>query len=150
MIRKSKAEGYSALSLSLHENFEPSLQCAVDFASVKGACSWLTTLPLQEYGFVLLKSSFQDSLALRYGWFPLRAPSLCVCGSFFSVEHVLSCPKGGLLFLRNNDTRDLTASLLIEVCSQVIVNLSCNLSQIQMSTLSLLRILKMALFWMLS
>ena len=116
MIHKSKAEGYS--SLSLRENFEPSLQCAVDFASVKGASSWLTALPLQEYGFALHKSAFQDALALHYGWSPLRAPSLCACGSSFSVEHVLSC---GLPSLRRNDIRDLTTSLLTEVCPQVIV-----------------------------
>ena len=34
---------------------------------------------------------------------------------------MLSCPKGGLPTLRHNDIRDLTASLLTEVCSQVIV-----------------------------
>ena len=103
MIRKSKGEGYSALSLSLCENFEPSLQSAIDFASVKGASSWLTALPLQEYRFALHKSAFQDALALHYGWSPLRAPSLFACGSSFSVEHVLSCPKGGLPTLRHND-----------------------------------------------
>ena len=67
------------------------------------------------------KSVFQDSRALHYGWSPLGASSLCACGSSFSVEHVLSCPKGGLHSLRHNDIRDLTASLLTEVCSQVIV-----------------------------
>ena len=54
-------------------------------------------------------------------WSPLRTPSLCACGSSFSVEHVLSCPKSGLPTLRHNDIRDLTASLLTEVFSQVIV-----------------------------
>ena len=39
----------------------------------------------------------------------------------FSVEHVLSCPKGGLPSLRHNEVRDLTATLLTEVCSQVCV-----------------------------
>ena len=122
MIRKSKAEGYySALLLSLCENFEPSLQSAVDFASVKGASSWLTALPLQEYGFSLHKFSFQDALALHYSWSPLRAPSHCACGSSFSVEHVLSCPKGSLPSLSHNDIRNLIAFLLTEVCSQVIV-----------------------------
>ena len=87
LIHKSKAEGYSALSLC--ENFEPSLQSAIDFASVKGASSWLIALPLLEYGFSLHKSAFQDALALHYNWSPLMAPSLCACGSSFSVEHVL-------------------------------------------------------------
>ena len=37
-------------------------------------------------------------------------------GSSFSVEHALSCPKGGLPTLRHNDISDFTASLLTEVC----------------------------------
>jgi len=69
----------------------------------------------------LHKSAFLDALALHYGWLPLRAPSLCACGSSFSVEHTLSCPKGGLPSLRHNDIRDLTASHLTEVYSQVII-----------------------------
>ena len=97
------------------------LQCAVDFASVKWDSSWLTALPLQGYEFALQKSAFQDALALYNGWSPLKASSLCACGSSFSVEHMLSCPNGGLPSLRHNDIRDLTASLLTEVCSQVII-----------------------------
>ena len=93
----------------------------MDFASVKRASSWLTALPLQEHGFALHKSAFLDALALLYGWFPLRAPSLSACGSSFSVDHVLSCPKGELPSLHHNDVRDLIASLLTEACSQVAV-----------------------------
>ena len=77
--------------------------------------------PLSEHGFTLHRSAFQDALALRYGWSPLRPPSLCTCGTAFSVEHALSCPKGGLPSLRHNEIRDLTATLLTEVCSQVCV-----------------------------
>jgi len=80
--------------------------CAVDFASVKGASSWLTALPLQEYRFALHKYTFQE---LHYDWSPLRAPSLCACGSSFSAEHVLLCPKGKLSSMRHNDITDLTA-----------------------------------------
>ena len=56
---------------------------------------------------------------MRYGWPPLRTPTLCACGASFSVDHVLSCPKGGLPSFRHNEIRDLTATLLTEVCSQV-------------------------------
>ena len=65
------------------------------------------------------KSAFQDALALRYGWLPLRTPAHCACGSSFSIDHALSCPKGGLHSIRHNEIRDLTAKLLTEVCSQV-------------------------------
>ena len=37
----------------------------------------------------------------------------------FSVEHALSCPKGGFPTIRHNEIRDLTASLLTEVCHKV-------------------------------
>ena len=76
-------------------------------------------LPLEEYGFALHKCAFQDALALRYGWLPLRTPTHCACGSSFSVEHALSCPKSGFPSIRHNEIRDLTAKLLTEVCSQV-------------------------------
>ena len=35
------------------------------------------------------------------------------------VEHLLSCPRGGFPFLRHNEIRDLTATLLTEVCNDV-------------------------------
>ena len=60
-------------------------------------------------------------MALRYGWSPQRTPAHCACGTSFSVEHALSCPKGGLPSIRHNEIRDLTATLLTEVCSQVAV-----------------------------
>ena len=65
------------------------------------------------------KSAFQDAIALRYGWLPLCTPTYCACGISFSVEHALSCSKGGLPSIRHNEIRDLTAKLLTEVCSQV-------------------------------
>ena len=116
MTGKLKAD---SLSSALRETFDHSLRCAVDFASVKGASSWLTTLPLGLLYISLL--SCMLLLYTDYGWSPLRVPSLYACGSSFSVEHVLSCPKGGLPSLRHNDIRDLTTSLLTEVCSQVII-----------------------------
>ena len=46
-------------------------------------------------------------------------PTNCSCGSSFSVEHALSCPKGGFPSLRHNEVRDLTANLIDEVCHNV-------------------------------
>ena len=60
------------------------MQRAMDLAAVRGASSWLTTLPLNEHGFALHKSAFQDVLALRYGWPPLRSLSFCACHVTFS------------------------------------------------------------------
>ena len=38
----------------------------------RGASSWLTTIPLVEYGFTLHKQAFRDAIYLRYGWRPAR------------------------------------------------------------------------------
>jgi len=119
--RQSKSSQYSEQSTSLRANLEPSLQRALDLATAKGSSSWLTTRPLEEHGFALHKSAFHDAIALRYGWPPKRTPAFCACGTSFSVEHALSCPKGGLPSIRHNEIRDLTATLLTEVCSQVVV-----------------------------
>ena len=97
------------------------LQRAMDLAQERGASSWLTSLPIEEFGFTLHKSAFCDAMALRYGWSPVNTPSHCSCGSQFSVQHALSCPKGGFPTLRHNEVRDLTAALMTEVCHDVCV-----------------------------
>ena len=46
-----------------------------------------------------------------------RLPARCVCDSnvTFSVEHALSCKKGGFINIRHNDIRDYTAEILSEI-----------------------------------
>ena len=91
----------------------------MELASEKGASSWLTTLPIEEFGFCLYKGAFADALSLHYGWTPSRIPISCVCGSSFTVGHVLSCPRGGFPILRHNKIRDVIANLLSVVCHDV-------------------------------
>ena len=79
-----------------------------------GSSNWLTTLPIKEHGFYLEKQAFWDSLYLRYS-LPLRnLPAHCVCGKAFTLDHALSCAKGGFISLRHNELRDFTAKLLDE------------------------------------
>ena len=80
---------------SLKQSLSVSLQRSVELAQEKGSSVWLTSLPIHELGFALHKRAFQDALALRYNWQPLQAPHVCGCGTKFSIEHSLSCPKGG-------------------------------------------------------
>ena len=103
----------------VYANLPISLQRAIDLATEKGSSTWLTALPLTEHGFALHKGAFHDALALRYGWPPSETPSKC--GSNFSVEHALSCAKGGFPSIRHNEIRDLTATLLTEVCHDVCI-----------------------------
>ena len=43
----------------------------------------------------------------------------CSCGHAFSIAHALLCPTGGYPSIRHNKVRDITASLLTEVCHDV-------------------------------
>ena len=104
----------------LLSTLSPSLQRALTLAQEKGASSWFTALPINEFGFALHKEAFRDALALQYGWLPLHAPTTCACGNSFNMEHILSCPKGGFPSIRHNEIiRDITATLLSEVCHDV-------------------------------
>ena len=125
-VRRMKRKQSMQAAVSLRQSLSVSLQRSIDLAEEKGASTWLTTLPIQEFGFALHKRAFQDALALRYNWQPLQVPSSCACGTKFSIEHALSCPRGGFPSIRHNEIRDLTANLLTEVCNDSV----CALSQI--------------------
>ena len=71
------------------------------------------------------------SYFIRYN-IPLpRMPSICSCSSRFTIEHALSCKKGGFISIHHNEVRDFTcyyqgtlkieSSLLLlkETCSDV-------------------------------
>ena len=104
---------------SLKQTLSVSLQHSMDLAQGKGSSIWLTSLPIQEFGFALHKWAHQDALALSYGWQPLQAFSACACGTKFSTEHALSCSKGSFHSIGHIEIRDLTANLLTEVCNDV-------------------------------
>ncbi len=48
----------------------------------------------------------------------MPAGLLTTC-SRFSVEHAIPYPRGAFPIIRHNETRDLTASVLTEVCHDV-------------------------------
>ena len=94
-VQRTKREQSTQSAASLRQSLPVPLQRSMDLAQERGVSSWLTCLPIKEFGFALHKRAFQDALALRYNWHPLQVPSTCACGTKFSVEHALSCPKGG-------------------------------------------------------
>ena len=118
-VHKSRRKKQSDTANQMKPSLPSTLQRSMMLAQEKGASSWMTTLPVAEFGFTLHKGAFRDALCLRYGWQPSRIPINCECGNQFSVEHALSCPKGGFPSIRHNEIRDLTASLLSEVCNDV-------------------------------
>ena len=50
-----------------------------EIARESGSSNWLTSLPLEESGYVLKKQEFWDALNLRFNWPMSRIPSKCVC-----------------------------------------------------------------------
>ena len=94
------------------ESLFPNLQRAIAVSSEKRASTWLTTLSLVDHGFTLHKGVFHDAyLCLRYGWVLQKLPARCVCDQKFTIEHALSCSRGGFPSIRLNEIRDITAEL---------------------------------------
>ena len=83
---------------------------AMKLAKERGASSWLTSLPLEEYGFSLHKSAFRDGSGFEV-WVALWG--------IFLVQHVLSCPKGGFPSIQHNEARDTLSCRMSEVCDDV-------------------------------
>ena len=90
-------------------------------ASEKGASSWLTTLAIVEHGFALHKGAFIVAICLRYGLTPPHLPSHCICGSSFNIDHAMNCKCGGFPSIRHNEQRNITAELLTEFRSNVLI-----------------------------
>ena len=86
---------------------------------MKGSSSWLTALPIKKEGYVLSKRQFFDALALRYHWRMKRLPLNCACGKQFTVDHAISCLKGGFIHRRHDELQDIVANLLDEVAYDV-------------------------------
>ena len=48
-------------------------------------------------------------------------PKFCACGKSNSVDHALSCMKGGFSVLRHNNVRDTEAEILRVVCKDITI-----------------------------
>lgn len=68
----------------------------VNLASEKGESSWLTSLPLKEFRYILKKQQFADALALRYNL------NMKDCGKSNSANHALICKLGEFVATRHN------------------------------------------------
>ena len=73
------------------------------------------------HGFTLHKGAFKDAICLRYGWTPSYLSSHCTCGSSFTINHAMNCKRGGFPSTRHNELRNITAELLTETCSNVLI-----------------------------
>ena len=69
--------------------------------------------------FLLNKREFFDAVAIRYRWNLKRLPVNCPCGKKFSLDHAVSCIKGGFIHRRHDNLRDTFACLLEEISTEV-------------------------------
>ena len=76
-------------------------------------------IPMEEHGLPLNKQEFRDSLCLRYNLPLPNLPSYCACGEVFTVNHALTCKKGGFIAQRHDTIRDLLTSHISKVCRNV-------------------------------
>ena len=83
-------------------------------AGEKGSSSWLSALPLRSLGYCLNKKDFRDSLLLRYNWPIPDVCKHCACGMSNSVNHALTCKKGGYVTFRHDILVETEAELLRE------------------------------------
>ena len=104
---------------SVYNQLPSELRSSVELTCEKGASNRLSCLPLRSHGFALHKSAFRDGVLLRYHWTPLACLTSCACRHDFTIDHCISCPKGGFPSLQHNEVRGLTAQMMSEVCNNV-------------------------------
>ena len=69
-----------------------------------GNGAWLSAVPHHLNGTELSWEEFPDNLCLGYGLMTQDISATCDgCGKKFSIDHALSCQKGGLVLARNDD-----------------------------------------------
>jgi hypothetical protein len=74
--------------------------------------AWLSVIPNRFDGTELSREEFQDNLAIHYGLRPRGLPECCDgCNEPFTVEHGLSCKKGGFAGQRHDDVCEELAHL---------------------------------------
>ena len=120
-IRRDRYMRQETRTTTLHTRLNPAQQRAREIGAEKGGNSWLHTRPLETQGYHLTAVEFCDAVALRMAWLPTDLPKTCQCGVAFTISHALSCPLGGLPTIRHNETRDLLADVMTEVCHSVAV-----------------------------
>ena len=76
-------------------------------------------LTIKQFGFSLSKEEYWNAVYRRYGLPLKRLPSHCGCSKVHTVQHALSCKKGGFVTLRHNELRENIAEMLQEVTNDV-------------------------------
>ena len=118
-IAKSRDIAYKQFQEKIRINMSTEEKRANDLAQMKGASCWLNALPLKSENYTLNKREFYDAICLRYRWHIKYLPSTCACGEAYTIDHAMSCLKGGFIHQRHDEIRDTIANLTKEVCNDV-------------------------------
>ena len=118
-LRRRKEERWKERQERICSVLSEKLCRIVQLGSEKGSSTWLTSLPLKSYGFRLNKQQFLDALCMRYDLKLTDVPRNCTCGDEYSINHCLTCKRGGYVIIRHNAVRDTLAEVLQEVCKDV-------------------------------
>ena len=100
-IKAEKHARHKEVLNEIRNEMTHQLQKLNDFNQA-GPSTWLIALPIKDEGYVLSKQCYWDMLHLRYGWNLTRLLASCECGTKFTIDHALSCRKGGFVSLRHN------------------------------------------------
>ena len=120
-IKRTREEFFKKERVNIVDGLSPTSVRQLDLISEKGASCWLTSLPMEHYGFTLNRQDFHDAISLRYNLTlsTLNRSGLCPCGEPNTINHCLVCKIGGFISLRHNSLRDTTEELLKDVCKDV-------------------------------
>ena len=118
-LRRRKEDRWKERHEQVRDALDERMRRVIELASEKGASTWLTSIPLKSYGFRLNKQQFQDALCMRYDLRLADVPRTCACGNEYSINHCLTCKRGGYVIIRHNVVRDTLAEILREVCKDV-------------------------------
>ena len=114
-LKAEKEKDFAAERLRIENAISsPAKKRSFSLAAQKGSSSWLSALPMQSYGYCLNKKDFRDGICLRYGWPIQDIAKHCACGERNSVDHALSCKKGGYVSFRHTVLVETEADLLRE------------------------------------
>ena len=118
-VKKQNDERLKTEKAAIEEELDDKSRRLLQAASEKGASAWLSCLPLARLGYVINKQEFRDAVCLRYGWQIQDAAKFCGCGKQNSLDHIITCKKGGYVVMRHNALRDAEIQLMEEICVDV-------------------------------
>ena len=114
---KKKERCFTKRKNTINQKHDAQTKKAIDEASQPGASSWLSAIPLEQYGFSL--AEFRDAVLIRYGKELKGLPATCPFVQKYDTTHALDCKKGGFVTICHNNIRDYETNLLAKIHTDV-------------------------------